>query len=478
MVNLKTTLGLSDDGYRNGKRAIFAVVITNLTHLLSFAVIIQTIITLLDPLMSGTALDRTRLWFLFGLGLVSALVYFLAYRNEYRKTYTAAYRESERIRLEVAEHIRRLPLSFFNNKDLSELTTTMMADCTAIEHTMSHVVPGLYGNIITVTVVCLCLGFYDWRMALALFAALPLAFALILGSRKLQELLGERLVVAKLAVSDYLQEYLEGIKVVKAFGLAGEKAETLEGALKAMMRIAMRFEGMAGIGITLAMTILHVGIGLVVLTGVSRVTGGSIGVIPLLMFILISARIYAPLLIVLTLLPEFFFYLVSTKRMQQLRREPAMTGAEALTLKDHTIELKNVSFAYRDQDVLNHFSLTIPSGRVTALVGPSGSGKTTVSRLIARFWDVREGEILIGGVNIRSIDPEVLMGYMSFVFQDVVLFNDTVMNTIRIGKAGASDEAVYAAARTARCDEFIRKLPEGYDTVIGENGSTLSGGER
>jgi ATP-binding cassette subfamily B protein len=483
MLAIKTLLGLSDKGCQDFKRAVRAVVISNFCLFLPFAVIIQTIITLLAPLMDGAsgtvAPDSRRLWLLFGLGLAAAVLYFFAYRVEYRKTYTTAYSESEKIRLEVAERIRRLPLSFFNNKDLSELTTNMMADCTAVEHVMSHVAPILFGGIITDVLICALLAVYDWRMALALFAALPISLGLILGSRKLQAVLGERHVRAKLAVSGQVQEYLEGIKVVKAFGLSGEKSRALKEAHRTMMKESIKFEGFVGTFVVLAMMILQVGIGLVVLTGVFLLTGGSLGVIAFLTFILISAKIYSPLVVILTLLPEFFYFLVSTKRMQRIRREPLMEGDEKAVIDNYRIELKNVSFAYHEaEDVIKHVSLVIPQGSVTALVGPSGSGKSTLSRLIARFWDVREGEILIGGKNISGIDPETLMRHMSFVFQDVVLFNDTVKNNIRIGKEGAGDEEVYAAAKAARCDGFIRELPEGYDTVIGENGSTLSGGER
>jgi ATP-binding cassette subfamily B protein len=439
---------------------------------------IQAIITLLDPLMTGKPLDIAQLWLLLACGIVAALLYFFAYRNEYRKTYVVAYSESEKIRLDVAERIRKLPMSFFNNKDLSELTTNMMADCTSVEHVMSHVAPGLFANIITITLTCTLLAFYDWRLSLALFIALPVSFGLILFSRKLQTKLGERHVQAKLDVSGQIQEYLDGIKVVKAFGLAGEKSESLRNALRSMIWNAIKFEGLTGTFITLAMMIMQAGIGLVVLTGVLLLTDGGFDIIKFLIFVIISVKIYSPLIVVLTLMPEFFYMLVSTRRMQQLRNEPVMTGDETVELSGFDIELKNVTFAYRENDVIKDVSLQIPQNSVTALVGPSGSGKSTIIRLIARFWDVKSGEIRIGGKNIRDIDPERLMNYMSFVFQDVVLFNDTVMNNIRIGRQGASDEEVYAAAKMARCDEFIRTMPEGYKTFIGENGSTLSGGER
>ncbi|MDR1113660.1 MAG: ABC transporter ATP-binding protein/permease [Candidatus Margulisbacteria bacterium] len=478
MFKLKELLGLSDAGYRDFLRGVRACVLTNLLLLLSFAVIIQTIVVLLEPLLNGAPLNILKLWLLFGAGTVTVILYFFTYQNEYRKTYTVSYSESEKIRLEVAEHIRRLPLSFFNNKDLSELTTNMMADCTTIEHVMSHVVPGLCAGIIAAALACGALAFYDWRMALALFAALPLSLGLILGGRQIQAKLGERHVQAKLNVSDRVQEYLDGIKVVKAFGLSGEKSRTLETALRSMMFEAIKFEGITGTAITLAMMILQVGLGLVTLTGVLLLTGGSLDVIKLLIFIIISARIYSPLIIVFTLLPELFYFLISTRRMQALRREPLLGGAENIVLPDYNIELKNVSFAYHNKEVLKNINLKIPQNGVTALVGPSGSGKTTISRLIARFWDARSGEILIGGQNIRGIEPECLLKYMSFVFQDVALFNDTALNNIRIGRQDASDAQVRAAAKMARCDEFIRALPQGYATIIGENGCTLSGGER
>jgi ATP-binding cassette subfamily B protein len=471
-------LNLSKEGTKSLNRAILACVISNIALMLPFLIIIQTIITLLDPLMNGGELDTNKLWLLLAGGVVSALLYLLAYYNEYLKTYKTAYAESEKIRVEVAEQLRRLPLSFFNNKDLSELTANIMGDCTSIEHTMSHVVPGLFANIITATLACALLAIYDWRMSLALFAALPLAALLILTSRRLQARLGEKHVKAKLAVSEQVQEYLEGVKVVKAFGLAGEKSAALQDSLQNMMKSAIRFEGITGIFITLSMMVLQVGIGLVTLVGVLLLSGGSVDTIKLLAFVLISARIYSPLIVILTLLTEFFYMLISTRRMQALRNEQLMGGSETAELTDYSIELNSVSFAYKDSDAISDFSLTIPQNAVTAFVGPSGSGKTTASRLIARFWDVREGAIKIGGADIREIDPERLMSYMSFVFQDVVLFNDTVMNNIRIGKQGATDEEVFAVARQARCDEFIREMPQSYETVIGENGSTLSGGER
>jgi ATP-binding cassette subfamily B protein len=478
MFNIKKLFGMTDEGYRDFKRGVFAVVLSNLALFIAFGVIVQAVIAILDPLMTGAALDRALLWKLLGAGFIGALLYLLAGRNEYRKTYSTAYGEAEKIRLAAAEHIRRLPLSFFNRKDLSELTTNMMDDCTSIEHVMSHVMPGMFGGAITAALVTVLLCFFDWRMALALFAALPLSFGIIFITKRIQETHGRRTVEAKLEVSNQMQEYLEGIKVVKAFGLTGERWDALKDAMRTLTRRAIVFEGVSGVFVSLAGIILQSGMGLVIFAGVNFLGSGALDPVKFLVFVLISAKIYGPFLILLTLLPEFFFYLVSTERMRNLREEKVMPGDESIVLQNFDIELKNVSFAYNEEDVIKNVSFAIPQNSVTALIGPSGSGKSTLSRLIARFWDVKSGEIRIGGRNIQEIEPERLLSYMSFVFQDVVLFNDTVMNNIRIGKKDAGDEEVYAAAKMARCDEFIRAMPGGYNTLIGENGSTISGGER
>ena len=475
---LKKMLRLSDKGYRGLKAAIAACVVANLTLLLPFMILMQVIETLIGPFTTGQSLDTHRLWILFGLGVLAALLYFFAYRYEYDMTYTASYRECESTRVEVGERMRRLPLSFFNQKDLSELTTNIMGDCANIEHTMSHLVPSMAANVITITLACIMMALYDWRMALAVFCTMPLSFAIIFATRKLQFRLGSRHVQAKLDVSDQVQEYLDGIKVVKAFGLSGKKHRELDSALRTMMKEAIAFEAVTGAFVVIAQMLLRAGTGLVILVGTVLLTGGQIGIVPFLTFVLISAKIYAPVTTIMTLLPEFFYMLTATRRVQKLREEPVMDGDDTVILPDCNILFKDVSFSYNRDEVLHDISLAMPQNSVTALVGPSGSGKSTIARLIARFWDADKGSITIGGKDVRDIEPERLMSYMSFVFQDVVLFNDTVMNNIRLGKQDASDEEVYRAARLARCDAFIRAMPEGYETMIGENGCTVSGGER
>ena len=475
---LKRILNLSEAGEKNCKRAILICTLTNITLFFPYMIIMQLMQAVIEPLSTGKPLDTGRLWMLLGFGVLAAAVYWFVYAWEYDKTYTTAYQECTNVRIEVAERMRKLPLSFFNRKDLSELTTNIMGDCATIEQMLSHAVPQIASNAISIAIVSVMLAVYDWRLTLALLAVLPASVGVIWLSRKLQSRFGESHVKAKLNVSKQTQEYLDGIKVVKAFGLSGEKSAALKNSLKDMMRESIRFEGITGSFVTLASMILQVGIGIVILVGVNLLTNGNVGIVTFLTFAMISTRIYAPILAILTMTAEMMYFVLSAKRMQALRMEPIMEGNTGVILPDCNIEFKNVTFAYNKADVIKNMNITLPQNAVTALVGPSGSGKSTISRLIARFWDVNSGEVLIGGQNIRGIDPETLMKYMSFVFQDVVLFNDTVFNNIRIGKEGATDEEVRAAAKIARCDDFIRKMENGYDTLIGENGCTLSGGER
>ncbi len=475
---LNRLLHLSPKGEKDLRTAIFICVLSNITLFFPYMIIMQVMQVIIRPLTTGQPLETGKLWMLFGFGVAAAALYGIVYALEYDKTYTTSYEECTNIRIEVAERLRRLPLSFFNRKDLSELTTNIMGDCATVEQMVSHVIPQIFSNAISIALITVMLLIYDWRMALALIAVLPLSVGIILLSIKLQRSMGEKHVQAKLNVSKQVQEYLDGIKVVKAFGLSGEKSAALKTSLQTMMREAIKFEAVAGTFVTLASVILQVGIGVVVLVGVNLLTAGSLDAITFLTFTMISTRIYAPLLTILTMFAELLYFFTSTKRMQTLRQEPVMEGRTDLALADCTIEFSDVTFAYNKDDVVKGMNITLPQNAVTALVGPSGSGKSTVSRLIARFWDVDRGAIKIGGRDIRDIEPEALMKYMSFVFQEVVLFNDTVINNIRIGREGASDEAVRRAAKIARCDEFIEKMENGYDTMIGENGCTLSGGER
>ena len=474
----KRLLMLSDAGSKNLRQAIIACTISNLTLMLPFIILLQVIVSLITPLTNHLSVNKSYLWLMVGLGILSSLLFLLCYQREYKKTYASAFGQAANTRIEVAEKIRKLPLSFFNRKDLSELTTNIMGDCATIENMLSHVVPQLIGYSCSSVITCVLLAFYDWRMASAIFCTLPIAFLIVIIGKGFEKKLGEKQVQSKLAVSNEVQEYLDGIKIIKGFGISGEKFKTLDRALKNMMWAAIKFEGISGIFVTLSTMVLKVGLGVVVLVGVKLIVIGSLDPITFLAFIVIGSRIYSPLISVLTLLPELFYMLTSIERMKSLQTESTMEGRNDVLFKDFSINIDHINFSYKQKSVINDLSCVIPSNKMTALVGPSGSGKSTLLQLIARFWDVDKGMITIDGNDIKTIDPETLMLSMSFVFQNVILFDDTILNNIRIGRHDASDEEVKLAAKKARCDELIARLPHGWDTLIGENGSKLSGGER
>ena len=476
MKRLKEALFLSDKGYSDLKKAIFACTLTNITMLLPFCITVMIFSELLNPFV-GKELVWEHIWLLWGAGVVSAILVFLAAKNDYRKTYIASYKESNVTRLRIAEHLRKLPMSFFNTKDLSELTTNMMSDCSSMESMLSSTIPPLIANVISATITCILLAFFDWRLAICVFITMPLAFLIIWLSRKYQKKLFERQVDAKLQASSQVQEYLEGMKIIKSCNLSGSQFSTLNKALLAMKKIAVKVEMVVGVFMSGASMILQAGIGITIFVGTLLLLDGQIELLPLLMFFLIVIKIYGPILAILSQLTTLLNLNVVTERMRTLLTAPVMSGKQQ-TSKKYDIELSHVSFAYNEEEVIHDVSCKIPQGNVTALVGPSGSGKSTISKLIARFWDIQKGTITVGNKDIKTINPESLMQEMSFVFQDVTLFNDTIFNNIQMGNPNATKEQVFAAAKAAYCDEFVRNMPDGYNTVLGENGSTLSGEER
>ena len=476
MKRLKEALFLSDKGYSDLKKAIFACTLTNITMLLPFCITVMIFSELLNPFV-GKELVWEHIWLLWGAGVVSAILVFLAAKNDYRKTYIASYKESNVTRLRIAEHLRKLPMSFFNTKDLSELTTNMMSDCSSMESMLSSTIPPLIANVISATITCILLAFFDWRLAICVFITMPLAFLIIWLSRKYQKKLFERQVDAKLQASSQVQEYLEGMKIIKSCNLSGSQFSTLNKALLAMKKIAVKVEMVVGVFMSGASMILQAGIGITIFVGTLLLLDGQIELLPLLMFFLIVIKIYGPILAILSQLTTLLNLNVVTERMRTLLTTPVMSGKQQ-TSKRYDIELSHVSFAYNEEEVIHDVSCKIPQGNVTALVGPSGSGKSTISKLIARFWDIQKGTITVGNKDIKIINPESLMQEMSFVFQDVTLFNDTIFNNIQMGNPNATKEQVFAAAKAAYCDEFVRNMPDGYNTILGENGSTLSGGER
>lgn len=476
MKKLKEALFLSDKGYSDLKKAIFACTLTNITMLLPFCITVMIFSELLNPFV-GKELVWGHIWLLWGAGVISAILVFFAAKNDYRKTYIASYKESNVTRLRIAEHLRKLPMSFFNTKDLSELTTNMMSDCSSMESMLSSTIPPLIANIISVTITCILLAFFDWHLAICVFITMPFAFLIIWLSRKYQQKLFERQVDAKLQASSQVQEYLEGMKIIKSCNLSGSQFSTLNKALLTMKKIAVKVEMAVGVFMSSASMILQAGVGITIFVGTLLLLDGQIELLPMLMFFLIVTKIYGPILAILSQLTTLLNLNVVTERMRTLLTTSVMSGKEE-TPKNYDIELNHVSFAYNEEEVIHDVSCKIPQGYVTALVGTSGSGKSTIAKLIARFWDIQKGTITIGNKDIKSINPENLMQKMSFVFQDVTLFNDTIFNNIQMGNPNATKEQIFAAAKAAYCDEFVRNMPDGYNTLLGENGSTLSGGER
>lgn len=476
MRKLQDMFQISNEATRDLRKGIIACTITNIVQLLSVAVVVLVFLEILHPL-EGYEISWSYLWMLFGMGVVIMVVSYLCSRNDYRKTYLSCYTAAEDSRIRIAEAVRHFPMSVFNQKKTSELTTSIMDDCASIEHALSHIVPPLCADVISMTLICIGTAFFDWRMALAIFCTLPVAFLIVLASRRIQSKQSARQVKAHVAASQEIQEYLEGIKVIKECGLGGEKSSELEAALAELRDASVRMELGTSTIISAAQFVLQAGIGIAIFVGVNLFVGGSMELFPLLLSLVVVCRVYGPILSILTLLPMLFHTMTSTRRIRALFAIDPMEGV-CVPVDSYDIHFDDVAFAYADNQVLNGVTVDIPERKVTALVGSSGSGKSTLVRLIARFWDVDRGTVSIGGVDVKRLDPEYLMNYLSFVFQDVVLFDDTVMNNIRIGNPQATDEQVMAAARVANCDEFVQKLAQGYQTKLGENGGTLSGGER
>ena len=403
---------------------------------------------------------------------------FLTHYQQYHATYGLVYREVSSVRIGLAERLRKLPLGYFGKRDLADLTTTIMGDVNRLEHVWSHCLGYLYGSFISTVIIAVVLFAYDWRMALACLWGVPVAFALLFGSRSLSRRVSETSKKAGLRVADGIQETLENIREIRATNQEDRFLDDLNGKIDGYEKELLHGELVAGLFVNGASVIMRLGVATTILTGTSLILAGKIDFMLLFMFLLVITRVYSPFDQSLALIAEMFMSQISASRLMEIHDTKTAEGTDVFKPEGHDIVFDNVAFSYGNDQVLNGVSFTAKEGEVTALVGPSGSGKSTCARLAARLWDVSEGSIRVGGVDINTVDPEVLLSDYSMVFQDVVLFDDTVMENIRLGRHGATDEEVFAAARAANCDEFVRRLPQGYDNPIGENGAKLSGGER
>ena len=473
---LKRKYALTDKGLANTKKGAAWTVIVNLTMMAGMGILYYLMQGYMDTLTSGAPLPRA--WVFLGLVAAFVVLSFFTHLEQYHTTYGLVYREIKDTRISIAERLRKLPLGYFGKRDLADLTETIMGDVNRLEHVWSHCLGYLYGAYISTAIIAVMLFVYDWRMALACLWGVPVAFLLLFGSRRIQKRSSQKLKADALAVSDNIQESIENIREVRATNREKEYLDRLYRKIDRFESTNRKGELVIGLFVNGASIIMRLGVATTILTGASLVLKGSMDFMLMFLFLMVITRVYAPFDQALALIAEMFVSQVSASRLNEIHDTPTAEGAEVFEPKGHDITFDNVSFAYDDHDVLKGVSFTAKEGEVTALVGPSGSGKSTCARLAARLWDVSKGSIKVGGVDISTVDPEVLLTDYSMVFQDVVLFDDTVMENIRLGKHGATDEEVRAAAAAANCDEFVEKLPQGYDTPIGENGAKLSGGER
>ena len=467
---------LTDQGVQNTKKGAFWTVIVNLVVMGGVSVLYLMMSGFMDTLTDGSPLPNV--WLPIVLTVLFAILSFVTHLQQYRATYGLVYGEVKATRLRLAERLRKLPLGYFGKRDLADLTETLMGDVNRMEHVWSHVLGYLYGAYISTAVIAVCLLVYDWRLAIACLWGVPVAFALLFGSRRFASRAAERTKAAGIRVSDGIQEALENVREIRATNQEARYLAGLDRKIDEHEKVMIRGELGTGVFVNAASVIMRLGVATTILVGAQSILSGRIDFMLLFLFLLVITRVYAPFDQSLALIAEMFVSQVSADRMNEIYETPSAEGAETFAPKGHDIVFDHVSFAYDRKDVLRDVSFTAKEGEVTALVGPSGSGKSTCARLAARLWDVSKGAIRVGGVDISTIDPEVLLRDYSMVFQDVVLFDDTVMENIRLGRRGASDEEVRAAARAANCEEFVRRLPRGYDTPIGENGARLSGGER
>lgn len=494
---LKEKYALTDEGVRNVKLGTLWTTVSNLVIFMGIGLLYLVMDGLVASLTQGapvpTLLDPPSLMAQAGVPIpfVVLLVAFivLLFVSEYFAyyyQYGVIYKESGRQRIGLAERLRKLPLSFFGRRDLADLTETIMGDVKTTEHAYSHVLPELYGAYVTLGIAAVGLLIFDWRLALASLWSAPVAFALLFASRRFLAPITRATRLRNLKVSDDIQEALECVREVRATNQVERYLSSIKRDIDAAERQTIKGEVTMGICVNGAQIVLRLGLATTIVVGASLILAGSCSFMVLFCFLLVVSRIYAPFDQAMMLIAELFAAQTAAGRMKSFYEEPVATGSKEFSPQGHTVEFQNVSFSYgkdakgtaTEETVLRDVSFTACEGEVTALVGPSGSGKSTCSKLAARFWDPVQGRVLVGGVDVSSVDPEVLLRDYAVVFQEVLLFDDTVMNNIRLGRRDATDEEVLAAARAANCDDFALKLPQGYDTPIGENGTKLSGGER
>lgn len=476
---IQLIFALTEKGARDLVKGVLWTALANITLMFPIGLIVAVLKTVVDSLQSGNPFDSAQILKYVGFGILISVLIFITHYIQYAALYVATYSETANRRIRLAEKLRQLPLSFFGEKDLSDLTSTLMADCTSLEQSFSHYIPQLFGASIATILVGIGLFCMDWRMAVSVLWVLPVALVLAIGSRALQDKYGYRNIDKKRAVTDGIQECIETVRELKANDMQEKYMTKIDGMLAEQEKAAVRAELATGSFVSSAQAFLRLGLATAVLTGAGLLVKGQLDFLTYFVFLLAASRLYDPLSIVMMHIGAIFAAKRQIERMRILENHEIQQGDAVCNPKGYDICFDNVTFSYYgEENILKDVSFTAKQGEVTALVGPSGGGKTTASKLAARFWDINKGRITLGGVDISKVDPEALLKNYSIVFQDVVLFHDTILENIRLGRRDATNAEVLKAAKAAQCDEFVTRLPDGYNTVIGENGSTLSGGER
>lgn len=476
---IRQRFALSIKGAKDFCKGVFFTTLLDIVLMLPAVFTFVFLEDYLHPILNPSATIIHGIVYYIILALIFMLVMYAMALWQYQSTFTSVYEESANRRISLAEKLRKLPLAFFGEKNLSDLTSTIMDDCTDLEHTFSHAVPQLLASIISILLIACGMFFYNWQLSLALFWVVPLAFAILLISKKKIRKDFQDSYLDKRNVSEHIQEGLEAVQEIKSYNKEEDYLKNLNEKINRYEKTQTKGELMTGVLVNGAQSLLKLGLASVIIVGAKLLATGDVDLFAYLIFMVIGSRVYAPVSEVFNNLAALFYLDIRINRMNQMEALPIQQGVTDFNPSDYNIAFKNVAFSYESgKQILKDISFTARQGEITALVGPSGSGKSTAAKLAARFWDIQSGKILLGKQDISLVEPETLLKNYSVVFQDVVLFNASIMDNIRIGRRSASDEDVIRAAELAQCDEFIRKMPQGYQTVIGENGETLSGGER
>lgn len=476
---IKRRFALSTKGAKDFCKGVFFTTLLDIVLMLPAVFVFLFLEEYLRPVFQPSVSVTHGILYYSILGIIFMIVMYIFAVLQYRSTYTTVYDESANRRISLAEKLRKLPLAFFGEKNLSDLTATIMDDCTDLEHTFSHAVPQLFASIISILLITVGMAFYNWQLTIALFWVVPLAAAILLFSKKEIQKSNESNYLNKRMVTEHIQEGLDTIQEIKSYNQERDYLEKLDASIDTYEKVLTRNELVLSILVNGSQSVLKLGLASVIIVGANLLASGTIDLFTYLIFMVIGSRVYAPISEVMNNIAALFYLDVRISRMNEMEALPVQHGTTDFTPKGYDIEFQQVDFAYEQgKQILKNLSFTARQGEKTALVGPSGSGKSTAARLAARFWDIQSGKITLGGQDISRIDPETLLTNYSVVFQEVVLFNASIMDNIRIGKRDATDEEVRRVARLAQCDEFVTKMPQGYQTIIGENGETLSGGER